>query len=311
VTSQELYKKMAELAADGKAFVLATVVESFGSTPRKAGAKMIVLEDGSTIDTVGGGKVELQVVEDALEALKRGISRTVKYELRTSGEHALGMECGGETTVFLEVNKAAQTLVVAGAGHIAQRLTPMAKLLDFNVIVVDNRPEYADYVNLPSADQVICGHPANLPELVALDRNSYVVIVTHGHLHDKDTLEAVLSADVAYIGMIGSQNKVRVVLEQLLAEGADPERVARVHSPIGLDLGGGTPGEIAVSILSEIIALRHGRLGQFRVRRNPVAREFATEGEAEKMPAGISQSTGSDAGSSAGGGAAGGSRCCS
>ncbi|OPZ77436.1 MAG: putative xanthine dehydrogenase subunit A [Actinobacteria bacterium ADurb.Bin444] len=311
MTSQELYKKMAELAADGKAFVLATVVESFGSTPRKAGAKMIVLEDGSTIDTVGGGKVELQVVEDALEALKRGISRTVKYELRTSGEHALGMECGGETTVFLEVNKAAQTLVVAGAGHIAQRLTPMAKLLDFNVIVVDNRPEYADYVNLPSADQVICGHPANLPELVALDRNSYVVIVTHGHLHDKDTLEAVLSADVAYIGMIGSQNKVRVVLEQLLAEGADPERVARVHSPIGLDLGGGTPGEIAVSILSEIIALRHGRLGQFRVRRNPVAREFATEGEAEKMPAGISQSTGSDAGSSAGGGAAGGSRCCS
>ncbi len=311
MTSQELYKKMAELAADGKAFVLATVVESFGSTPRKAGAKMIVLEDGSTIDTVGGGKVELQVVEDALEALKRGISRTVKYELRTSGEHALGMECGGETTVFLEVNKAAQTLVVAGAGHIAQRLTPMAKLLDFNVIVVDNRPEYADYVNLPSADQVICGHPANLPELVALDRNSYVVIVTHGHLLDKATREAVLSADVAYIGMIGSQNKVRVVLEQLLAEGADPERVARVHSPIGLDLGGGTPGEIAVSILSEIIALRHGRLGQFRVRRNPVAREFATEGEAEKMPAGISQSTGSDAGSSAGGGAAGGSRCCS
>ena len=275
MTSQELYKKMAELAADGKAFVLATVVESFGSTPRKAGAKMIVLEDGSTIDTVGGGKVELQVVEDALEALKRGISRTVKYELRTSGEHALGMECGGETTVFLEVNKAAQTLVVAGAGHIAQKLAPMAKLLDFNVIVVDNRPEYADYVNLPSADQVICGHPANLPELVALDRNSYVVIVTHGHLHDKDTLEAVLSADVAYIGMIGSQNKVRVVLEQLLAEGADPERVARVHSPIGLDLGGGTPGEIAVSILSEIIALRHGRLGQFRVRRNPVAREEA------------------------------------
>lgn len=311
MTSQELYKKMAELAADGKAFVLATVVESFGSTPRKAGAKMIVLEDGSTIDTVGGGKVELQVVEDALEALKRGISRTVKYELRTSGEHALGMECGGETTVFLEVNKAAQTLVVAGAGHIAQKLAPMAKLLDFNVIVVDNRPEYADYVNLPSADQVICGHPANLPELVALDRNSYVVIVTHGHLHDKDTLEAVLSADVAYIGMIGSQNKVRVVLEQLLAEGADPERVARVHSPIGLDLGGGTPGEIAVSILSEIIALRHGRLGQFRVRRNPVAREFATEGGAEKTPAGISHSTGAGAGSNAGEGAAGGSRCCS
>ncbi len=295
MTSQELYRKMAELAAEGRAFVLATVVESLGSTPRKAGAKMIVLEDGSTIDTVGGGKVELQVVEDALDALKRGNSRTVQYELRTSGEHALGMECGGETTVFLEVNKASQTLVVAGAGHIAQKLTPMAKLLDFNVIVVDNRPEFASPENLPLADQVICGHPANLPELVALDRNSYVVIVTHGHLHDKDTLEAVLSADVAYVGMIGSKNKVRVVLEQLLDEGADPERLSRVHSPIGLDLGGGTPGEIAVSILAEIIAVQHGRVERFRSRRNPMSEDVGVNTQV----AGGSQ------------GAAGGSGCCS
>ncbi|NLE73235.1 MAG: XdhC family protein [Actinobacteria bacterium] len=95
MTSQELYKKMAELSTEGKAFVLATVVESFGSTPRKAGAKMLVLEDGSTIDTVGGGKVEQQVVLDALDALQRGVSRTVKYELRTSGEHALAWNVAG------------------------------------------------------------------------------------------------------------------------------------------------------------------------------------------------------------------------
>lgn len=279
MTSQELYKKMAELAAEGKAFVVATVVESFGSTPRKAGAKMIVLEDGTTIDTVGGGKVERQVIEDALDALKRGQSRTVKYELRTSGQHAIGMVCGGETTVFLEVNKPALTLVVAGAGHIAQKLAPMAKLLDFRVVVVDNRPEFANAETLPAADEVICGHPAQLAELVTLDHNSYVVIVTHGHLHDKDTLESVLSADVAYVGMIGSRSKVRFVLEQLLEEGADPERLARVHSPIGLDLGGNAPAEIAVSILAEIIALQHGRLERFRDHRNPMAQERALAGE--------------------------------
>lgn len=279
MTSRELYKKMAELAAEGKAFVVATVVESFGSTPRKAGAKMIVLEDGTTIDTVGGGKVERQVIEDALDALKRGQSRTVKYELRTSGQHAIGMVCGGETTVFLEVNKPALTLVVAGAGHIAQKLAPMAKLLDFRVVVVDNRPEFANAETLPAADEVICGHPAQLAELVTLDHNSYVVIVTHGHLHDKDTLESVLSADVAYVGMIGSRSKVRFVLEQLLEEGADPERLARVHSPIGLDLGGNAPAEIAVSILAEIIALQHGRLERFRDHRNPMAQERALAGE--------------------------------
>jgi len=299
MTSQELYKKMAELAAEGKAFVLATVVESFGSTPRKAGAKMLVLDDGSTIDTVGGGKVEQQVVLDALDALKRGVSRTVKYELRTSGEHALGMECGGETTVFLEVNKPAQTLVIAGAGHIAQKLAPMAKLLDFRVVVVDNRPEFANVDNLPDADEVICGHPAELPELVALDHNSYVVIVTHGHIHDKDTLEAVLAADVAYVGMIGSKNKVRVVLEQLLDQGADAERLSRVYSPIGLDLGGGTPGEIGVSILSEIIAIQHGRVERFRARRNPME---AAQVASSSLPAGAGAMD-------AAGGAA--SRCCS
>jgi len=299
MTSQELYKKMAELSTEGKAFVLATVVESFGSTPRKAGAKMLVLEDGSTIDTVGGGKVEQQVVLDALDALQRGVSRTVKYELRTSGEHALGMECGGETTVFLEVNKPALTIVVAGAGHIAQKLTPMAKLLDFRVVVVDTRPEFANTDNLPDADEVICGHPGELPDLVSLDHNSYVVIVTHGHIHDKDALKAVLSSDVAYVGMIGSQHKVRVVLEQLLDEGADMERLSRVYSPIGIDLGGGAPGEIAVSILSEIVAMQHGRLDRFRVRRNPLVETAVS----------LSSASGATMGTDAVGG--GRSQCCS
>lgn len=271
MTSYELYKKMAELAAEGKRFVVATVVEAFGSTPRKPGAKMIVLEDGSTIDTIGGGRVEKQVVEDALDALRRGTSRTVKYELRPSGQQALGMLCGGETTIFLEVNVPTQTLVIAGAGHIGQKLSAMAKLLDFRVVVVDNRPEFATADNLPAADEVICGDPSDLPSLVPLDQNTYVVIVTHGHIHDKDTLEAVLPCDVAYIGMIGSRNKVRTVLEQLEEEGADPQALLRVHAPIGLDLGGNSPAEIAVSILAEIIALQHGKLGQFKPAINPLA----------------------------------------
>ena len=273
MTPQELYKKMAELAAAGTPFVLATVVEAYGSTPRKPGAKMLILEDGSTIDTVGGGKVEQQVVVDALDALQRGASRTVKYELRPTGKQALGMICGGETTIFLEVNLPAQTLVIAGAGHIGQKLSAMAKLLDFRVVVVDNRPEFATQQTVPAADEVICGDPSELPRLVNLDRNSYIVIITHGHVHDKDTLQAVLGCDAAYIGMIGSRTKVRTVLEQLAEEGADPEALRRVYAPIGIDLGGNAPGEIAVSIMAEIIAHRHGRLNQLRASTNPLTGE--------------------------------------
>lgn len=275
MTSQELYKKMSELSAAGQSFVLVTVVEASGSTPRKAGAKMIVLADGTSIDTIGGGKVEQQAKEDALEALARGISRTVKYELRASGEHALGMACGGETTIFLEVNLPERTLVIAGAGHIAQKLAPLAKLLDFRVVVIDSRPEFAVPESIPSADQVICGHPGKLGELVELDANTYVVIVTHGHLQDKDALEAVIDSDVAYIGMIGSRNKVRFVLSKLAESGVPPERLSRVFTPVGLDLGGNKPAEIAVSIMGEIIALQHGKIAGLRTFANPFVAQAA------------------------------------
>jgi xanthine dehydrogenase accessory factor len=256
----EIYRRMSELAEEGTAFVVATIVESAGSTPRKTGSKMLVLADGSTEGTVGGGKIELRVTEDAVEALKRGTSRMVQYELRPEGEHALGMVCGGETKVFLEVHTPQHKLLVIGAGHIGQKLTPMAKLADFHVTVLDSRPEFADAARLPQADQVVVGHPGQTSELVSIDERTHVVIVTHGHLHDKEALRSVAETPAVYVGMIGSRRKVGLVISELREEGVSAEALARVRSPIGLDLGGHTPGEISLSILSEIIALRHGRL---------------------------------------------------
>jgi xanthine dehydrogenase accessory factor len=255
----DLYRQMARLSDDGVPFVLATVVEAVGSTPRKAGAKMLVLADGTTIDTLGGGKIELQVIEDAKEALGRGVSRMVEYELRATGEHALGMVCGGETRVFLEVNLPVSTLLVIGGGHIGQRLCPMAKLLDFRVVVLDSRPDILTVDHFPDADELVVGHPGETASLVRLDKRTHIVIVTHGHLHDKDALRAVIDSPATYIGMIGSRTKVRTVFDELVAEGVSPEALARVHSPVGLDLGGQTPGEISLAILAEIIALRYGR----------------------------------------------------
>lgn len=259
-----LYREMATLTEEGTPFVLVTVVESAGSTPRKAGAKMIVLPDGRTIDTIGGGKIEAQATVDALDCLQRGISRVAEYELRTTGEHALGMVCGGETKVFLEVHLAAKTLVLVGAGHISQKLAPMAKMLDMRVVVVDSREELANTSVFPDADEVVVGDQADVGTLIPLTERSNVVIVTHGHVFDKDALRSVVNSRAGYIGMIGSRSKVRTVISQLEEEGVDPVALSRVFTPIGLDIGGQTPAEIAISILAEIIAVEHDKIGSGR-----------------------------------------------
>jgi xanthine dehydrogenase accessory factor len=275
--SRKLYREMAALAEQGTPFVVATIVESLGSTPRRTGAKMIVLADGRTIDTVGGGKIEAEVTRDAVDALKRGVSRVVEYELRLTGERALGMACGGEAKVFLDVHAPDRTLLIAGAGHISQKLCPMAKLLDFRVVVIDQRPEFANAERFPLADEVIVGSPADIASLVRLDDRTHVVIVTHGHLFDKDALSAVATSPAPYIGMIGSRSKVSIVMRDLAEEGVPAEALARVHAPIGIDLGGQTPGEIAVSILAEIIAGWHRR----RVTVDTEAAPLAADAHAE------------------------------
>lgn len=256
----ELYRKMASLLEEGTPFVLVSVLEAVGSTPRKGGAKMIVLPDGRTIDTIGGGKVEAQATADALEALKRGVSRVVEYELRPSGEHALGMVCGGQAKVSLDVHSPGSTLLIIGAGHIGQKLAPMAKLLDFRVVVLDARPEFANTGRFPDADEVIVGHPKDAAHLVRIDERTHVVIVTHGHVHDTDALRAVATSDAAYVGLIGSKTKVKAVLGTLAEEGVPVEALARTRAPIGLDLGGQTPGEVSLSILAQIVAERHGKV---------------------------------------------------
>jgi len=258
VTSTQLYRRIAELSEKGSAFVVATVVESSGSTPRKAGAKMLVTGDGRSLGTVGGGKIEAQVTADALDALQRGISRTVEYELREEGDHALGMVCGGDTRVFLEVHKPAETLLVIGAGHIGEKMSQMGKILGFRMVVLDERPEFATEERFPGAE-VVVGHPGEAAGLVDIDDRTHIVIVTHGHVHDKEALRSVVTSPAAYIGMIGSRRKVRTVMTELEEEGVDAESLARVRSPIGLDLGGDEPAEIALSILGEIQARRYGR----------------------------------------------------
>ena len=118
---------------------------------------MLVLKDGTTVDTIGGGVLEQHVIADATSCLASGVSRSERYELRPEGEHALGAVCGGEVEVFLDVHLPERTLVIVGAGHVGQSLCRCAKLLDRRVVVVDPREDMVTAERLPEADQLVCG----------------------------------------------------------------------------------------------------------------------------------------------------------
>lgn len=250
----ELHARIAELTLQGVPFVLATITQVTGSSPRGVGAKMLVLADGSIVETIGGGALERQVIADALACMATGESRCALYELREKGDKALGTLCGGEATVFLDVHSPARVLLVVGAGHVGQKLAAMGKLLDHQVIVLDPRRDMVTEDRFPEADQLVHGDPANTADLVPISATTHVVIVTHGHLHDTDALRSVIGSPAASIGMIGSAGKVQRIRAQLLAEGVPAERLDAVHAPIGLDIGAETPAELALCIMAEIVA---------------------------------------------------------
>jgi xanthine dehydrogenase accessory factor len=255
----ELYAKMAELARHGTPFVVATIIGTTGSSPRGMGTKMLVMGDGTTVETIGGGALERQVITDALGCLASGASRSERYELKPEGDRALGTLCGGEATVFFEVHAPDRVLLIVGAGHVGQKLCVCAHFLDFRVVVLDSREDMATRARFPEADQLICGDPALTAELFPIAHSTHIVIVTHGHLHDKEALRSVIGSPAAYIGMMGSATKVRTVFAQLAAEGVDPAQLARVHAPIGLDIGAETPAELALCIMAEIVADGYGK----------------------------------------------------
>jgi len=251
----DIYAELMRLSAVGEEAALATVISATGSTPREEGAKMLVRADGSIMGTVGGGAVEKAVIKEALEVIRRGRAKKLAYKLAAGGE--LGMICGGDTEVFIEPITAAPSLFIFGGGHIAVPLAKMAAIVGFKITVIDERPDFACVARFPDAAEVLAEDiPLSYGHL-NIDKGSYIVIVTHGHKGDEAALEGALKTSARYIGMIGSKEKNKAVFAHLLAKGFSQEDLARVHAPIGLHIKAQTPEEIAVSILAEIIGVKH------------------------------------------------------
>ncbi len=243
-------------AEAGEPAALVTIVSTQGSTPLKAGAQMLVHQDGRLVGTIGGGCLEAEMARRARYAITTGRTELAEYDLTPGQAADDGLVCGGRMQVFIEPILATPTLCLYGAGHVAQPLARMAKMTGFRVEVGDDRAAFANAELFPDADRIIVDEIPALAERFTLGPNTYVVVVTRGHKGDADALVSVLGRELRYVGLLGSRAKFVHLAAALEQRGMAPQEVAKIHCPVGLAIGAESPAEIAVSILAELIAIR-------------------------------------------------------
>jgi len=254
-----IFEAASKTLRTGESVALATIVRSHGSTPRAVGAKMLVFPDGRIVGSIGGGAMENQVIEEARAAIKNGVPKMVQYKLKEVELGHLGV-CGGENDIFIDVIAGKKQLIIVGAGHLGRQLSKLGVFLGMDVVVFDDRSEYANRERFPDAREIIVGDVKNELEKFPITPWCHVVIVTRGHEQDGAALETVIRSPARYLGMIGSRTKKAKIYSELLDKGIEQALLDRVHAPIGLDIGAETPEEIAVAIMAEIISI--GREGK-------------------------------------------------
>jgi xanthine dehydrogenase accessory factor len=241
-----------EVLRGGARGALATVIRTSGSTPQQAGARLLLRPDGTTIGTVGGGAIEHAVLDALRACLLDGKPRTVTHDLARD----LGMCCGGRMELFVEPIEPRPRLLLLGAGHVAKPTAALARSVGFEVTVVDDRAELNTDERFPGCARVEL-EPPDAAAALAPTEHDYLLVVTHDHRLDEEALETFARLPHRYLGMIGSRRKVLRILQRIAARGELPP-LERVYAPVGLDIAAVTPEEIAVSIVAELVAIRHG-----------------------------------------------------
>jgi xanthine dehydrogenase accessory factor len=252
-SSLEIIEEAHKLIEASEPFALVTITGSEGSSARHLGASMIVTQDRRVIGTVGGAVAELQLIDQAIDALREGKPRTVQMPLPV---------CAGAITCFINVFASPETLILIGAGHVSQSMAKLAKMLGFSVVVVDDRPEYATKERFPEADQLIVDNWDKALTRVATNENSFIVILTYSGESDELALRKVINSKAAYIGMIASRSKAKSILARMQRDKIPDDLLRRVTTPIGFDIGAETPTEIAVSTMAQIIMLKKKASGK-------------------------------------------------
>lgn len=289
----EVFKALEKRINENMPSVLVTIVEMKGSTPGKAGFKILVGPEGRIAGTIGGGGVEYYAVNKAKEMLRIGgnnITETLimKDSLLGQDEDSIAVKvnskveinalCGGEVTLFYEVYKSSKPVYVFGAGHVGQAVASLAKQLGYYVAVIDNRQNVLDEIPGDSCDQkkLIDFPNLNLKEkdYLVLDEAGFAVILTHNHINDLQVLEFIYKnyAGMKYIGMIGSKRKVKEGVLFIKKKFNSKLDLSRLYSPIGVEIGGDSPREIALSIMAEIQAVAYGKkVNHLRIDYNGIS----------------------------------------
>lgn len=274
-----------ELLRNGQAGALATVVQASGSTPQPAGARLLLCADGRAVGTIGGGAIEHAVLAELREVQQRQVARLRHWDLARD----LGMCCGGSMSLFLEPIAATPRLWLCGAGHVAQPTAALARSVGFELTVIDEREEWNTAERFPGCRRELVD-PLSVLSRAELGARDWLLISTHEHRLDEDVLRAALKLPVRYVGLVGSRRKAYRLLQRITAREGAPPDTSRLYAPVGLNLGALSPAELAVSIVAELVALRHGvaSLEHLRAARGaPLARQAESAGEpAEQVDSG-------------------------
>jgi len=249
----DLFNRIAADRASDAEFALCIVTGTKGSTPRATGAKMLVYPDGKIFGTIGGGRVEKKVIEDALDTLKQKEPAVFHYDLVKD----LRMCCGGSMDVYIEPVMRKNKLYIFGAGHTGKALASLVAGFNFEITVIDDRADYLDEINIEGVRKIIGKCSEVLPSLL-FDESTYITIMTYSHPLDREILSFCIDKPHAYIGMIGSRRKVETTKRLFEEEGIGTiEALAEVDMPMGMDIGADGPAEIAVSIMAKLLSVKN------------------------------------------------------
>jgi xanthine dehydrogenase accessory factor len=243
----KIFSSLAKLDETGKSAVLCIITKSQGSTPRKGGSKLLVLDDGTTEGTVGGGRIEFLVIEEARKMLNSGLTKTIDYDL----DGDVGMQCGGKMSIYFEAINSAPRLLIFGGGHIGRVLAEMALPYHFNVHIIDNREEV--FRNLKEGIHTIHGAFPQAYENIEYRESDFVVVTTYKHTYDEEIVAHILQQPHTYLGMMASKRKAALARKKWEERGIDKEKIIHVFSPIGISILCETPEEIALSVMGQLV----------------------------------------------------------
>lgn len=256
----DLFEEIVRMRRAGQRGALATIVHTNGSIPSFESSRMLVREDGTTLGTVGGGCVEADVWAAAKEAMEKEVPRKLVFHLNNEATYDNGLICGGTVEVFVEPILPQPVVYLFGGGHVSTAVAKAAQAVGFGVAVIDDREAFANPDRFPMAQEIFTSFDDAFQKLKP-NGSSYLVIVTRGHKEDMRVLAWAVRTNARYVGMIGSRRKVLSVYKALEKEGYRVDEFERVFAPMGLEMGALSPEEIAMSIVSELVAVRRNAPG--------------------------------------------------